>query len=223
MFYASTQPWSKLGAVLIRAVDQTLGEQEWRDFVVSQSFGHLACSGVNREVPIVVPTQFDLADDTVVLHLTRANPVWAALEENPRALLSVAGDWAYIPTSWKAIGDEDPTLGIPTTYYASVQLVGTTRPVEDPAELAGLLRRQLSTLEPDRRWADPSVHEKQFPAIRGLVLEIDDVRGKFKYGGNVNAEHRLAIAAKLANRANPGDRRARSHLLRRLGAEDDHP
>ena len=31
---------------------------------------------------------------------------------------------AAVPAAWKAIGDEDPTLGIPTTYYAAVQLVG---------------------------------------------------------------------------------------------------
>jgi transcriptional regulator len=43
---------------------------------------------------------------------------------NPRAMLSVAGDWAFIPSEWKAIGGEDPALGIPTTYYAAVQLKG---------------------------------------------------------------------------------------------------
>ena len=31
-------------------------------------------------------------------------------------VLSVAGDWAYIPPVWKAIADEDPRYGIPTTY-----------------------------------------------------------------------------------------------------------
>ena len=40
-------------------------------------------------------------------------------------VLSVAGDWSYIPSAWKAIGDEDPRFGIPTTYYAGVQLTGT--------------------------------------------------------------------------------------------------
>jgi len=43
--------------------------------------------------------------------------------------LSVAGDWAFIPGSWKAIGDEDPEYGIPTTYYAGprCRFTGTWR------------------------------------------------------------------------------------------------
>ena len=60
--------------------------------------------------------------DPVVLHLARPNPIWDALQENPRVLLSVAGDWAYIPAAWKAIGEEDPRMGVPTTYYGAVQL-----------------------------------------------------------------------------------------------------
>ena len=52
----------------------------------------------------------------MLLHLARPNPVWTALDERPVALLSVAGDWAYVPSAWKAVDDEDPALGIPTTY-----------------------------------------------------------------------------------------------------------
>ena len=110
----------------IAPVDATLGEDEWRPFVEAHAFGHLvAPGGPDRELPVVVPTQFVLEGDTVWLHLVRANPVFAALAENPRVLLSVADDWAFIPSSWKVIGDEDPTLGIPTTYYGAVQLTGT--------------------------------------------------------------------------------------------------
>ena len=58
-----------------------------------------------RDLPVVVPTQFVLEGDTVWLHLVRANPVFGALAENPRVLLSVADDWAFIPSSWKAIGE----------------------------------------------------------------------------------------------------------------------
>ena len=52
---------------------------------------------------------------------TRCSTRWP---RTPRAVLSVADDWAFIPSSWKAIGEEDPALGIPTTYYGAVQLVG---------------------------------------------------------------------------------------------------
>jgi transcriptional regulator len=142
--------------------------------------------------------------------------VWAALAENPMVTLSVAGDWAYIPSHWKAIGDEDPAMGIPTTYYAAVQLVGPARPVDDPAALAALLDVQLGALEPDSGHAPAAAHERRFPAIRGLVLELSEVevRAKFKYGGNVDAAHRAAVGERLAERDGPGDAAAGAHLVR---------
>ena len=93
--------------------DATLGEAEWRPFVEATGFGHLVAAGRDRDVPVVVPTQFLLEEDTVRLHLVRTNPLFSALAENPRVLLSVAGDWAFIPSAWKAIGDEDPAAGHP--------------------------------------------------------------------------------------------------------------
>jgi len=119
--------------------------------------------------------------------------------------LSVAGDWAYIPGAWKAIGDEDPTMGIPTTYYGAVQLIGEVQVTDDPEQIAEILRTQLADVEPESGLQDPSVHLKQFKAIRGLRLTIDDVRAKFKFGGNADVEHRSAVAARLRDRNGPGD------------------
>ena len=81
----------------IAPVDATLGEAEWRPFVEATGFGHLVAAGRDRDVPVVVPTQFLLEGDTVWLHLVRANPVFAALAENPRVLLSVAGGLGLHP------------------------------------------------------------------------------------------------------------------------------
>ncbi len=39
-------------------VDATLGEAEWRPFVDANRFGHLVAAGRDRDVPVVVPTQF---------------------------------------------------------------------------------------------------------------------------------------------------------------------
>ncbi|HEY2213808.1 MAG TPA: FMN-binding negative transcriptional regulator [Acidimicrobiales bacterium] len=201
-------------------VDASIGEAEWRPFVEANSFGHLVAAGRGREVPVVVPTQFLLSGDTVWLHLVRANPLFAALVENPRVLLSVAGDWAYIPSDWKAIGDEDPALGIPTTYYGAVQLTGTATVHEEreaPGSVSGILRRQLQALQPDVAVADPAeVHAPKLNAILGISIAIESVQAKFKYGGNVDPAHRLAVAARLAQRAGPGDAGAAVQVHRRL-------
>ena len=206
--------------MLIQPWDQA-PDDWWRGFVEAQGFGHLvAGGGPRREVPIVVPTQFIVGSTPsegmgeVVLHLARPNPVWAAIEERPTVVLSVAGDWAYVPSAWKATDDEDPTLGIPTTYYAAAQLTARAHVLDDPDEIADILRRTLAHLQPNIPVVDPLAHGAKLRAIRGLRLEITDVRAKAKYGGNVDVEHRLAVAERLRERQGPGDAAALRHLAR---------
>jgi transcriptional regulator len=206
--------------MLVHPWDAAIEPDEWRDFVASQGFGQLIAPGRGREVPVVVPTQFLLDGDTVLLHLARPNPVWHAIDERPVVLLTVAGDWAYVPSAWKAIGDEDPSLGIPTTYYAAAQLVCDATVVDDDDGKLAILRRQLAAVEPEFAAADPSVHLRMLPGIRGLRLAVREVTAKFKYGGNVDTEHRTAVAERLAARDGPGDVSARAHLTRRLPAVD---
>ena len=68
--------------MLIHGVDRG-NEDEWRAFVAAHPFGDLVAGGRNRDVPIVVPTQFVLDGEQITLHLARPNPIWAAIEENP--------------------------------------------------------------------------------------------------------------------------------------------
>ncbi len=199
--------------------DETLGEDEWRPFVEAQGFGHLVAPGIGLDYPVVVPTQFVLDGAEVLAHVTAPDPVLSALTANPHAVLSVAGDWAYIPSTWKAVGDEDPALGIPTTYYAAVQLAGRAEVRSDPAEVAAVLRRQLAVLQPAVPVVDPlEAHPTLLNGIRAIVLSVDTVTAKFKYGGNVDAEHRHAVVDNLLERDGPGDRAAAAHTERRLAA-----
>lgn len=210
--------------MLIHRWDAALDEQEWRGFVLAQAFGHLIAPGKDREFPVVAPTQFALTvgeegQDVILMHLARPNPMWEAISENPRVVMSVAGDWAFIPASWKAIGDEDPAYGIPTTYYAAVQLCGTAEVLDEPEEIAAVLRRQLGALPTDVGQVDPSEHAASLRTIRGLRIGVSEIRAKFKYGGNVDAAHRQSVAERLLGRAGPGDRAATAHLMRRLSSE----
>jgi transcriptional regulator len=208
--------------MFIAPVDATSGEGEWRPFVEAHPFGHLiAPGGPGRALPVVVPTQFVLDGAVVWLHLVRANPVFAALAENPRVLLSVADDWAYIPSSWKVVGDEDPALGIPTTYYGAVQLVGSATVHDErvePGSVAGILRRQLAAFQPDIEVADPGeAHAAKLVGILGIEIRVEQVTAKFKYGGNVDEAHRRAVTDRLVRRGGPGDDAAAGHVVQRLG------
>ena len=201
----------------IATVDAGFDEAEWRDFVVSQGFGHLVASGRGRVVPVVVPTQFVLEGDELILHLVGKNPIFEAIAEQPRVLMSVAGDWAFIPSAWRAIGDEDPLLGIPTTFYAAVQLQGPATVVSDPAEVAAVLRRQLKALQPRDEIADPlEAHKGKLSTIQAIRITLEQVRAKFKYGDNFDRAHREAVIAALEHRGRPGDLAAARQARRRM-------
>src|SRR4051794_32645783 len=205
-----------MGGVFIHGVDEG-DETEWRAFLAAHPFGELvAGGGPQRRLPVVVPTQYVLDGDDVLVHLLARNPVWDALAEHPVAVLAVSGDWAFVPSSWKTVAGEDPRLGIPTTYYASVQLTGDAVVIDDPEGVAAVLRTQLAALQPDESVVDPAEHAARLRSIRALRIRIEEVRAKFKYGGNVDRAHREAALARLLDRDGPGDRAAAAHLRRRI-------
>ena len=201
--------------------DRALDDQEWRTFVAAQRFGHLIARDRDREWPAMAASQFFLDGDEVLLHFAGPNPVLAALADDHRAVLAVAGDWAFVPSDWKAIHGEDPKLGIPTTYYAAVQIRGRAEVRSEPAQVAAVLRRQLAGLQPGVEVADPEkAHPVKLKAIRAVVLHIEEVVAKFKFGGNVDADHRLAVVDRMRARGGPGDDAAAAHTLRRLEREN---
>lgn len=208
--------------MLVHPWDAPLDDAEWREWLGRNDFGQIIAAGRGRDVPVVVPTHFRYDGATTVeLHMARPNPVWAAIDENPTVLLTVVGDWTYVPSTWGAAPGTPPELGIATSYYATVQLTCAATVVDDPEELAALLRRQLGRFQPEGGFApvtaDDEHYARRLPQIRGLRLDVTGVRGKFKYGGNKELDHRAVIAGRLAERGAPGDAAAREHLLRRSG------
>ncbi len=205
--------------MLIRKHDAAIADDEWKAFLGARDFGELIASGRGRDVPVVVPTHFIYdGDHTIRLHLAVPNPVWDALAENPLALVSVYGDYSYIPTQWNANPGAPVEYGVPTSYYAAVQAVVRIRAVDDPDELTEILRAQLAHFQPEGGHAEvrpDNDYGKQLGGIRGIVCTIEEVRAKFKYGGNKSVEHRLRIADHLAERGQGHDGGARVQLLRR--------
>jgi transcriptional regulator len=206
--------------MLIHPWDSAQDDVEWKTWLAAHDFGQLVAGGAGRDLPVVVPTHFVFDGDRAVwLHLARPNPVWPLLDEHPRALLTVTGDYAYVPAEWNTPPGDDVANGVPTSYYASVQLECDVRVIDDPDEKAAVLNRQLGHFEPASGRtpvpAPDSTDRRLLPGIRGLELTVTAVRAKFKYGGNKEAAHRAQIGERLAERAGPLDEPAREHLLRR--------
>jgi transcriptional regulator len=200
--------------VLVRPWDRELDPERWRPVLAARRFGDLVAAGHGRDVAVVVPTPYALVGDEVLVHLARTNPVWAAIDENPRVVLSVSADDVYVPGTWKATGDEDPTLGVPTTLMAVVQVTATVAPIDDPDDLLEVLRATLAD-HGDTELADPEVHRRLLGGIRAIRLPLTEVVAKVKAAGNLDRPHREAIAHHLDARGGPHDAAAARHVRAR--------
>jgi transcriptional regulator len=201
-------------------------DTEWRSWLSDgHDFGQLITVDPDCR-PVIVPTHFHFDGiSTVRLHLARPNPVWKALETRGEATLSVVDDYAFVPGTWRA-GELRPVEhGVPTSYYAAVQLRCTVRILDDPAAKADLLRRQLGHFQPDGDHApvdvDGSPYGRLLSGIRGIVMEIVEVRAKFKYDDKKPAEQ-LDIAARLTNRDTGRDFPAGAQQVRRHNRDIDN-
>jgi transcriptional regulator len=216
----------RIGVMLVHPWDTPNDDDEWRAVLQEFDFGALIAPGApDRDLPVVVPTHFIFdGEHTIELHLARANPVWRALAERPRALLVVMADYVYIPAAVNADAGEDPACGVPTSYYAAVQAEVDVEIVDDPVAKAAILAKQLSHFEPeDSARVTPGIDvesdRRLMPGIRGMRLTITGVNAKFKFGGNKAQEHRAEIATALQRRNGPMDAAARRRLLSRITDE----
>ncbi|MFG3346500.1 FMN-binding negative transcriptional regulator [Streptomyces sp. NPDC048018] len=210
--------------MLIHPWDAAHDEGEWRSWLAAHDFGQLAVNGAPGEPPWVQPMHFRYEPTPgpygqVIAHLARPNPLWHDLEQRPVVLLSVVDDYVYVPGHWTAPAGSPSSHGTPTSYYAAVQLRCTAHVVEDPAEKAALLNRQVAHFQPEGGTAEVRPAEPPFgrmlAGIRVLRLEVTDVRAKFKYAGNKPQDVQERVRAHLAERDGPGDAAARSHQTRR--------
>ncbi len=144
--------------MLIHPWDAALDNAEWRDWLASTDrFGVLAVNNVDppgQAPPVLVPTHFTVADDELLIHLARPNPVWPHLEAAAEVRIAVIGDYTYIPGHWRPKAgvppDED---GVPTSYYASVQFICRPTIIDDSHGKVAILRSQLADFQPEGRHA----------------------------------------------------------------------
>ncbi|GHJ39032.1 FMN-binding negative transcriptional regulator [Streptomyces sp. TS71-3] len=212
--------------MLIHPWDAPHDEAEWRDWLALHDFGELAVNGLSGEPPYVQPLHFAYdpghgPHGEVITHLARPNPLWPALEADPEVLLSVVDDYVYIPGPWAAAAGVRPEHGVPTSLYSAVQLRCTAIVVDDAVQKADLLNRQVGHFQAAGLTAPAAEgeapHGRLLPGIRGLRLEVREVRAKFKYANQKPQEVQDRIVTGLAERAGTRDAAARAHQLRRRG------
>ncbi|MFF9126659.1 FMN-binding negative transcriptional regulator [Streptomyces sp. NPDC014889] len=207
--------------MFIQPWDASLDDTEWQTWIADDhDFGQLSVNGLPGQAPVVVPTHFTTGNGELLIHLARPNPVWKAIEHDPNVTFTVFGDYAFVPGPWRAQPGIPPTEGVPTSYYAAVQFTCRARIVDDPEAKADLLRRQMAHFQPDGDHAPVDVDQppygRMLPGIRGLRLEVTEVRAKFKYDDHKPVEHRTSVAGRLTERGQGLDVPTARQQLRRL-------
>ncbi|MGV9799570.1 FMN-binding negative transcriptional regulator [Mycobacterium sp. NPDC003449] len=213
--------------MLIHPWDAALDTAEWQDWLAATDrFGTLAVNNLDpTQAPLLVPTHFTSAGAELIVHLARPNPVWAHLEAATEVRLAVIGDYAYIPTYWRAKAGGPDEDGVPTSYYSAVQFVCRPTVVDDPAAKAEILGRQLADFQPEGRHASVGVGQEPYgrmlAGIRGLRLAVVRVEAKFKYDDANPVEHRERVIGHLEDRRRGLDVNAAAQQRRRLAAIGD--
>ena len=213
--------------MLIHPWDAAIDRAEWQDWLASTDrFGVLAVNNVDpAAAPIVVPTHFTVAGEELLVHLARPNPVWPHLEAAAEVRLVVIGDYAFIPTYWRAKAGGPDEDGVPTSYYSAVQFVCRPTVIDDAQGKVEILTAQLADFQPEGRHATVAVDEppygRMLPGIRGVRLTVLQVDAKFKYDDANPIEHRERVIGNLEQRDHGLDARAAVQQRRRLAAIGD--
>jgi transcriptional regulator len=210
--------------MLIHPWDAALDDSEWREWLASHDrWGVLAVNNLDpAQAPLVLPLHFALHGDELLIHLARPNPVWPHLEGADEVRLSVHGDYAYIPTYWRAKAGGPDEDGVPTSYYTAVQFVCRPTIVDDAEGKIKILSAQLTEFQPEGRHAVLAVDEppygRMLPGIRGVRLHVLRVEAKFKYDDANPVEHRQRVIGYLEQRGQGLDAGAAAQQRRRLTA-----
>ena len=176
-----------------------------RAHIHANPLGRLISRGPDGVVANPIP--FLLYDEgphgTLRAHLSRGNPQWRMLLEQPEALVVFQGIDRYITPNWYAQKAIDRKV-VPTWNYAVVQARGTARIVEDGAWLHANVSALSDAHEVGRPrpWAvsdaPGSFIAAQLKGIVGLEIEIERLEGKFKASQNRPVADRAGVAEGLA-------------------------
>ena len=208
--------------MLMHPWDASVYDDEWREWMgTTAPFGHLIVNNANpAHAPLAIPTHAVLDGEQLLVHLARPNPVWPHLETAQEVRFSVIGDYAYIPSTWRAKAGGPDEDGVPTSYYTTVQFVCRPAIVDSPEDKVALLRTQFAHIQPEGGYAavepDEPPYGRMLPGIRGLRLQILEVLAKFKYDDHNPIDHRVRVSTALEERGGLHDAGAAAQQRRRI-------
>jgi len=179
---------------------------EIRTFVQAHPFGMLLNNGSGIPAVSHLPMQLltdNAGNDSINIHLSKANPHAKALEDGESAVAVFLGTNGYISPRWYAAKDN-----VPTWNYTAVHAIGTLRKIENEDELMKLvdqltIEHEAGAESPWRAdWFVAKIR-KMVKAIVGFQLKVERWEGKKKVGQNRSAEDQASLKRNLENSGDP--------------------
>lgn len=152
-------------------------------------------------------------------HVARANPHWKLIASQPDmpVLVVFQGADSYVTPSWYATKRETGKV-VPTWNYATVQVRGRARAIDDASWLARQIRDLTGAHESKREapWQVEDAPERfievQLRGIVGIEIDIAEMTGKWKVSQNRPEADRVGVAEGLT-----GEHVAMAELVKRFG------
>ncbi|MGI9332703.1 MAG: FMN-binding negative transcriptional regulator, partial [Gammaproteobacteria bacterium] len=135
-------------------------------------------------------------------HVAKANPLWRDGAGEQPVLAIFQGPHTYVSPSWYPSKREHGKV-VPTWNYAVVHARGTLAVVDEPGALRAHVQSLTTRHESGRRdpWqlsdAPEPFIEKLLGGIRGVVIQISQLEGKWKMSQNRDAVDRRGVVEAL--------------------------
>lgn len=199
------------------------------ELVRSSPLAVLACNGAADDVPFathlpVIPDPVTTPDDlaelpgaTLLGHMNRANPHWAALEDGMPVLAIFSGAHSYVSPTLYAISPAAPTWN-----FTSVHVRGTLRRIEPDIageETLGVVQATVRAFEArfGTGWDmtdSVDYFRKIVPAVGAFRIEVTAAQGMFKLSQEQHPE--VSARVREAFAAGTGLSREVASLMERL-------
>lgn len=155
--------------------------------------------GVEAGRPLAAHAPVLLAEGRLRFHLSRANPLAAALAALGHALAVVTGPEAYVSPDWYGLADQ-----VPTWNYLSSEIEGPVRAL-DGTETAVLLDALSAVFEarlaPKPAWTrakmSPGRFEAMLGGVAGFEMTVQRLEGVRKLSQNKPAGAQASLAQAL--------------------------
>jgi len=132
--------------------------------------------------------------DTLIGHMSRANPLLAALERDPVALILFNGSQAYVSPEHAGRRDWAPTWN-----FAHLRIAATIEFTPEETDAALDLLIEAMEIRRSRPWAASELGERYVgmkAAIIGFRARVTAVHGRFKLGQDEHPDTLRAILSR---------------------------